>query len=74
MYHKKTATVRQLRNEFGKISAWLERGEVVEIIKRGKAFARIEPARRNKTFVGACLGPLPKDIDEPIDVAWDAAK
>jgi antitoxin (DNA-binding transcriptional repressor) of toxin-antitoxin stability system len=70
----KTATVRQLRNEFGKISAWLERGEAVEILKRGKAFARIEPARRNETFVGACRGPLPKGLDEPVDVAWDAAK
>jgi antitoxin (DNA-binding transcriptional repressor) of toxin-antitoxin stability system len=68
----KTATVRQLRNEFGKISAWLERGETVKIVKRGKAFARIEPARCGKSFVGACPAPLPKDLDEPTNVAWDA--
>ena len=70
----KTATVRELRNEFGKISAWLERGETVEVVKRGKAFARIEPARRGKSFVGACHAPLPKDLDEPVNARWDAAQ
>jgi antitoxin (DNA-binding transcriptional repressor) of toxin-antitoxin stability system len=72
----KTATVRELRNEFGRISKWLERGESVEIVKRGKAFARIEPARRRKTFVGACPVPsrLPKDLDEPVNARWDAAQ
>ena len=70
----KTATVRQLRNEFGKISAWLERGETVEIVKRGKTFARIQPARCSKSFVGASPAPLPKDLDEPVNAVWDAAQ
>jgi antitoxin (DNA-binding transcriptional repressor) of toxin-antitoxin stability system len=70
----KTATVRQLRNEFGMISVWLERGETVEIVKRGKAFARIEPAQREKSFVGACPAPLPKDLDQPVNAEWDAAQ
>ena len=37
----KTATVADLRNNFRKISAWIEHGETVRIIKRGKPFARL---------------------------------
>lgn len=40
----KTATVADLRNNFRRVSAWLENGESVEIIKRGKRFARLVPA------------------------------
>ena len=29
----KTATVRELRNQFGKLSKWLDRGETVQIGK-----------------------------------------
>jgi antitoxin (DNA-binding transcriptional repressor) of toxin-antitoxin stability system len=72
----KTATVRELRNEFGRISHWLEQGETVEIVKRGRPFARILPHRAPKTFVGACPSSvrLPKDLDEPLDLSWDAFK
>ena len=35
----KTATVADLRNDFKKVSAWLEVGEKVEITKRGKPYA-----------------------------------
>ena len=35
----KTATVADLRNNFRRVSAWIEHGETVQIIKRGKAFA-----------------------------------
>ena len=41
---KKTATVRDLRNCFARISAWIENGEPVEITKGGKVFARLVPA------------------------------
>lgn len=40
----KTASVRDLRNSFARVSRWLEAGEVVEITKRGRVFARILPA------------------------------
>lgn len=40
----KTATVADLRNHFRKVSALLENGESVEIIRRGRRFARLTPA------------------------------
>jgi antitoxin (DNA-binding transcriptional repressor) of toxin-antitoxin stability system len=72
----KTATTRDLRNQFGRISKWLESGEVVQVLKRGKPFARVTPEPKPKTFVGACLSstPLPPDIDEPLSVDWEAGK
>ena len=39
----KSASVADLRNHFRRISAWIEDGETVEIVKRGKAFARLIP-------------------------------
>jgi len=39
----KTATVRDLRNRFPRIAAWIEQGEPVEITKAGKLFARLVP-------------------------------
>ena len=48
----KRASVADLRNHFRRISAWIEDGETVEIVKRGKAFARLipiaEPAKAAK--------------------------
>ena len=44
----KTATVRDLRNRFARVSAWIEQGEAVEITKGGKAFARLIPANEGK--------------------------
>lgn len=46
----KTATVADLRNHFRRVSAWIENGEAVEIIKRGRAFARLVPAVESKTM------------------------
>ena len=37
----KTATVADLRNNFRRISSWIEHGETVRIIKRGHAFAQL---------------------------------
>lgn len=70
----KTANVRDLRNEFRRISNWLEKGESVQVLKRGKPFARVVPEPNAKTFVGACPSPvpLPRDLDEPVDVEWEA--
>jgi len=44
----KTATVAELRNHFRRVSAWIENGEAVEILKRGRAFARLVPAVESK--------------------------
>ncbi len=72
----KTATVRDLRNRFRRISRWLEAGEPVQVLKRGKPFARVVPESGGKTFVNACPSPvpLPPDIDDPIDVDWESDK
>ncbi|HXP59208.1 MAG TPA: hypothetical protein VN829_01890 [Dongiaceae bacterium] len=41
----KTATVRDLRNRFPRVAAWIAEGEPVEITRDGKLFARLVPAR-----------------------------
>ena len=45
----KTATVRDLRNHFPRIAAWIEQGEAVEITKSGRRFARLVPAAPEKS-------------------------
>ncbi len=40
----RTATVRDLRNEFPRVARWIEEGECVEITRSGKPFARLAPA------------------------------
>lgn len=40
----KTATVRDLRNNFAKLETWLEAGERVEIRRRGKPVAVLNPS------------------------------
>jgi antitoxin (DNA-binding transcriptional repressor) of toxin-antitoxin stability system len=44
----KTATVADLRNHFRRISSWIEDGEAVAIIKRGKLFAKLVPAAEER--------------------------
>jgi antitoxin (DNA-binding transcriptional repressor) of toxin-antitoxin stability system len=39
----KTATVRELRNEFPRIEAWVHEGESINISKRGKVIAILVP-------------------------------
>lgn len=46
-YHMRTATVRELRNEFSRIEAWVHEGETVNISKRGKVIATLVPALGN---------------------------
>jgi prevent-host-death family protein len=71
----KTATVRDLRNRFRRLFKWVEAGETVQILKRGKPFARVVPEIRAKSFVGACPSsiPLPDDIDAPVGTVWNAS-
>ncbi len=40
----KTAAVRDLRNRFSRVAAWIAEGEPVEITKAGKLFALLTPA------------------------------
>ena len=42
----KTATVADLRNHFRRVSAWIENGEAVQIVKRGRAFAKLGPMEK----------------------------
>lgn len=44
--HMRTATVRDLRNNFAKLEAWLSDGEEVCIEKRGKPIAMLTAMRR----------------------------
>src|SRR5271163_3221963 len=41
----KTATVRQLRNQYRSVLGWVEAGEEVTISKRGKVIARLVPEK-----------------------------
>jgi antitoxin (DNA-binding transcriptional repressor) of toxin-antitoxin stability system len=45
----KTATIRDLRNRFPRVAAWIAEGEPVEITKSGKLFARLVPPVPVKT-------------------------
>ncbi len=74
----KTATVRELRYDFHRLSKWLAKGETIEITKRGKPIAELVPKSKAKlkSFLGATPSPypLPSDIDDPVTVEWEAAK
>lgn len=71
----KTATVRELRNDFGRLSKWLEKGETIEILKRGKPVAELVPrmSGRPRVLLGATPSsdPVPADIDKPPPVTWN---
>ena len=62
--NQKTATVADLRNNFRRVSAWLHNGESVEIIKRGKSFARLTPA------AAAPAKPAKIDYKTQLRAAW----
>ena len=44
----KTATVRDLRNNFASVAKWIEHGEQIEITRNGKSFATLSPALPKK--------------------------
>jgi prevent-host-death family protein len=44
----RTATVRDLRNHFPRVAAWIAEGEQVEITRSGKPFAHLVPATAQK--------------------------
>jgi antitoxin (DNA-binding transcriptional repressor) of toxin-antitoxin stability system len=41
--HMKTATVRDLRNNFSKLEAWLAEGETIDIRRRNRSVGRLSP-------------------------------
>ena len=72
----KTATIRDLRNEFGRVSKWLEKGETVQNVKRGKPFARVVTEPESSSFLGSGRGTakMSHDFDEPLNLEWEAMK
>jgi antitoxin (DNA-binding transcriptional repressor) of toxin-antitoxin stability system len=64
--NQKTATVADLRNNFRRVSAWIANGESVEIIKRGKNFARLTPTATSPTK------PAKVDFKRQLRAAWGA--
>ena len=43
--HMKTATIRQVHNDFGAVLAWVSQGEEVTVLNRTRPVARICPPR-----------------------------
>ncbi len=65
----KTATVRDLRNQFGQLSRWIEEGESVEITKNGQPFATLTPTRpvkakkvKSPDFIARLKGYMPDPL------------
>jgi antitoxin (DNA-binding transcriptional repressor) of toxin-antitoxin stability system len=44
----KTATVRELRNNFASLAKWIERGEQIAITRNGEDFATLSPLAPKK--------------------------
>ena len=63
----KTATVRDLRNNFSKIEIWLGEGEEIRIEKRGEPIALLKalPKRR-----GAAVGKKKPDFAARLKAIW----
>ena len=48
----KTASIREVRHDFGRILEWVASGEEVAITKRRETVARVVPVRRKKNGRG----------------------
>ena len=48
MLHMKTASVREVRHDFGRILEWVADGEEVAITKRRETVARLLPVARKR--------------------------
>mgnify|MGYP003586952738 CR=1 FL=1 len=62
----KTATVADLRNNFRLVSSWIEHGETVQILKRGKAIAQLTSIPKGATPRKA----LKPDVMARLDEVW----
>lgn len=45
MSNMKKATVRQIQHNLAEVLSWVERGQEVSVLRRGKLIARLLPAR-----------------------------
>ena len=73
----KTATIRDLRNHFPRVAAWIAEGEPVEITKSGKPFARllpVEPEKPRRFKMPDIMARLHKDYGETIYDAKDVER
>jgi prevent-host-death family protein len=73
----KTATVRDLRNRFSRVAAWIAEGEPVEITKNGKPFARLSPAapeKRRRFKMPDIMARLQQDFGDTKYDAKDLAR
>jgi antitoxin (DNA-binding transcriptional repressor) of toxin-antitoxin stability system len=64
-----TVTTADLRNEFRRVSAWLDNGESVQILKRGKPYATLVPAAKPQT-----KQPPKVDFKAQRDSIWKGRK
>lgn len=48
-YIMNSVSTADLRNRFRQVSSWLDNGETVEILKRGKPYARLLPIAKEAT-------------------------
>ena len=56
-----TVNIADLRNHFRRVSAWIENGESVKILRRGKPYA--------------ILSPLPQDTNsQPVQIDFAAQR
>jgi len=49
MLHVKTASIREVRHDFGRLLEWVANGEEVNITRRRETVARLLPAKRGKS-------------------------
>ncbi len=56
----KTATVRELRNNFARLAKWIEHGEQITITKNVQSFAKLSPATMDKPRKVDCAAHLKK--------------
>jgi antitoxin (DNA-binding transcriptional repressor) of toxin-antitoxin stability system len=63
----KTATVRELRNEFPRLEAWVHEGESISISKRGRIIATLVPARPDQAVIERVMKP---DIMSRLRETW----
>ena len=66
----KTATIRDLRNDFARLSKWLDKGETIEIIKRGKHVADLVPSPAASAQLCWAARPAPIPSRRTLTTRW----
>lgn len=64
-YIMNTATTADLRNHFRRVSSWLDNGETVAILKHGKPYATLLPAKKQNI-----AHPLKVDFRAQCQAIW----